>query len=68
MTRGLRSLACVAGLTEIDHIFAYIWPIKLSLEEIEGFEGAADEIDINAFEEAFLINRAERIIARELEE
>ena len=37
MTRGLRSLACVAGLTEIDHIFAYIWPIKLSLEEIEGF-------------------------------
>ena len=37
MTRGFRSLACVARLTKVDHIFAHIWPIKFSLEEIKSF-------------------------------
>ena len=37
MTRGLRSLACVARLTKVDHVFAHIRPIKFSLEEIESF-------------------------------
>ena len=27
----------MAGLTEVDHIFAHVWPRKLSLEKIKGF-------------------------------
>ena len=37
MTRGLRSLACVARLTKVDHIFAHIRPIKFSSKKIESF-------------------------------
>ena len=37
MTRGLRSLACVARLTKLDQVFAHIRPIEFSLEEIESF-------------------------------
>ena len=37
MTRGLRSLACVARLTKVDHILAHIRPIEFSSEEIESF-------------------------------
>ena len=37
MTRGLRSLACVARLTKVDHIFAHIRPIRFSSEKIESF-------------------------------